>query len=310
MKIYNSINDFKPTFRPIITLGTFDGVHIGHKHILNQMNKISQIEKGQSVLITFNPHPRHVLYPENKELKLINTIEEKTEHLKQENLAHLIIQNFTKSFSRKKSINFVRDILVDKLNIGHLVVGHDHQFGRNREGSIEDLYLLSELYNFKITKIPFEDINEVIVSSTKIRKAILAGNIQLANTYLGYHFHFTANVISGTSIGKTIGFPTANLDIQDKLKIIPADGVYVVKIGYKKKQYYGMMNIGVKPTFQAQSRSIEVHIFDFNQDIYNNSLCIYVLSRLRDEIKFNNINELKTQLQEDSDHARIILEKF
>lgn len=310
MKIYNSIDNFKPNFKPIITLGTFDGVHIGHKYILSHLNNISQEEKGESVLITFDPHPRHVLYPENQELKLINTLEEKETHLKEANLSHLIIQKFTKDFSRKKSINFVRDILVNRLNIAHLVVGHDHQFGRNREGSIEDLQILSELYNFKVTELPCEDMNEVIVSSTKIRKAILAGKIELANTYLGYYFHFSATVVVGNSIGKTIGFPTANLVIENRLKIIPSDGVYIVKVQHHGKQYYGMMNIGCKPTFRTKKRGLEVHIFNFDKNIYNKSLDVSVLRRLRDEKKFQNIDDLKKQLSKDLDEANNIIKSF
>lgn len=307
MKVYNSISSFSINSKTIITVGTFDGVHIGHKCILNHLRKISKKKSGESVLLTFSPHPRHVLQPENLEPKLINTIEEKKVLLENAGIDHLIIQKFTKDFSRKKSVNFVRDILVDKLNVSHLIIGHDHQFGRNREGSLKELRLLSELYNFQIDHIPSKSRNNVTVSSTKIREALLIGNIDLANKYLGYLFHFTAEVISGKSIGKNLGFPTANLKLEDKLKIIIGKGVYLVKVRYDFKQYYGMMNIGVKPTFKEETESIEVHIFDFNIEIYGAKLYIEVVKRLRDEKEFKSVKLLKEQLKKDYIHAKDII---
>ena len=292
MKIFNSLDDFKVNFKTIVTIGTFDGVHIGHRYIINQLNKIAKKEGGESVLLTFSPHPRFVLYGDSSELKLIDTLEEKKRKLKENGLQNLVVQDFTKEFSRIKYVNFVRDILVKKLNVDCLVIGYDHQFGRNREGSYKELNALAELYNFKLKQIPPQKNNDIAVSSTKIRNLLKDGNIKEANKYLGDNFCLKGRVVDGDKIGRKIGYPTANISV-DPNKIIPREGVYVVNVIIDNSEYEGMLNIGVK------TQKIEVHIFDFNKDIYSKELVIKFLDWIRSPIKFDNNFDLKDQLHKD-----------
>ena len=297
---YNSLEDFKPDFKTIVTIGTFDGVHFGHKYIIEHLNRIAKREGGQSVLLTFSPHPRHVLYEDHHDLKLLNTLEEKKEALKEIELQNFVVQNFTKEFSRMKYVNFVRDILVKRLNVDHLVIGYDHHFGRNREGSIKELQELSALYNFTLEQIPPQKKNDVPVSSTKIRKLLQEGNIENANKYLGYEYMLTGNVVHGDKMGRTINYPTANIEVQD-FKLIPKAGVYLVKLDFMTINYFGMLNIGIK------TNKIEVHIFNFSKEIYNERIKIKLLSRLRDGLAFNNSMDLKKQLQKDEKKCKSIL---
>lgn len=297
---YNSLEDFKPDFKTIVTIGTFDGVHFGHKYIIEHLNRIAKREGGQSVLLTFSPHPRHVLYEDHHDLKLLNTLEEKKEALKEIELQNFVVQNFTKEFSRMKYVNFVRDILVKRLNVDHLVIGYDHHFGRNREGSIKELQELSALYNFTLEQIPPQKKNDVPVSSTKIRKLLQEGNIENANKYLGYEYMLTGNVVHGDKMGRTINYPTANIEVQD-FKLIPKAGVYLVKLDFMTINYFGMLNIGIK------TNKIEVHIFNFSNEIYNERIKIKLLSRLRDGLDFNNSMDLKKQLQQDEKKCKSIL---
>ena len=297
MKIYNSLDDFKVNFKTIVTIGTFDGVHIGHRYIINQLNKIAKKEGGESVLLTFSPHPRFVLYGDSSELKLIDTLEEKKRKLKENGLQNLVIKDFTKEFSRVKYVNFVRDILVKKLNVDCLVIGYDHQFGRNREGSFKELIALAELYNFDLKQISPQKNNDIAVSSTKIRNLLLDGNIKEANKCLDDNFSLKGRVVDGDKIGRKIGYPTANISI-DVNKIIPREGVYVVNVIIDNSEYEGMLNIGVK------TQKIEVHIFDFNNDIYNKELTIKFLDWIRSPIKFENNFDLKDQLQKDEISCR------
>ncbi len=261
MKSYNSLDNFKSDFKTIVTIGTFDGVHIGHGYIINYLNKIAKREGGESVLLTFSPHPRLVINKEHSHLKLIDTLDEKKEKLKNLGLQNFVVQKFTKEFSRIKYVNFVRDILVKKLNVDHLVIGYDHQFGRNREGSIKELQELSQLYNFKVEEIPPQKREDVSISSTKIRNLVLEGDIETANKYLANNFLLSGTVIDGEKIGRTINYPTANISF-DKDKLIPKAGVYAVTINVLNKNFNGMLNIGVK------HQKIEVHIFDFSKNIY------------------------------------------
>ena len=300
MRSYNSLEDFTPDFKTIVTIGTFDGVHIGHKYIIEHLNKIAKREHGESVLLTFFPHPRHVLYEDDQALKLLNTFDEKKESLKDVGLQNFVVQNFTKEFSRIKYVNFVRDVLVEKLNVDHLVIGYDHHFGRNREGSIKELQELSSLYNFTLEQIPPQKKNDVSVSSTKIRKLLQEGNIENANKYLGYEYMLTGNVVHGNKIGRTINYPTANLEVED-CKLIPKAGVYVVKLNFMTTNFFGMLNIGVK------TNKMEVHIFNFSKEIYNKKIKIKLISRLRDGIDFNNSKDLKKQLQQDEKKCKSIL---
>jgi riboflavin kinase/FMN adenylyltransferase len=297
---YNSLENFNPDFKTIVTIGTFDGVHFGHKYIIEHLNKIAQREGGQSVLLTFDPHPRHVLYEDQHDLKLLNTLDEKKNQLEELELKNFVVQNFTKEFSRIKYVHFVRDILVKKLNVDHLVIGYDHHFGRNREGSINELNELSSLYNFTLEQIPPQKKNDVSVSSTKIRKLLNEGNIEKANKYLGYEYMLSGNVVHGNKMGRTINYPTANIEV-DRNKLIPKAGVYLVKITFQLEDFFGMLNIGV------ETNKIEVHVFNFSKEIYGQKIIIKLINRLRDGVDFKNSLALKKQLQNDEKKCKAIL---
>lgn len=296
MKIFSSIPDFPSETKTIITIGTFDGVHLGHSVILNRLNALAQKTKMQSVLLTFFPHPRHVLQTADQEMKLINTLDEKKILLEKSGLDNLVVHEFTKEFSRIQSANFVRDYLVEKLNLHTLVIGYDHHFGRNREGSIKELTALSELYGINIEMISPQLFEDIAVSSTKIRKLLEKGEIEQANHYLGYAFFIFGKVIRGNAIGKTIGFPTANIEIDNKWKLHPADGVYAVQVMLGERTYKGMMNIGNKPTIEGRKKTLEVHLLDFSEDIYGEQLQIKFIKKIREEKKFENLDALKQQL--------------
>jgi len=310
VKIFDSINKFPSNVKTIVTLGTFDGVHKGHIAIINRINDIAKKNNLESVLLTFYPHPRHVLYPDDQNLKLINTIEEKIDSLKLTGLDNLIIHKFDKNFSRLKSVNFIRDILVEKLNMNYMIVGFDHQFGKNREGSFEDLIQFSNLYDFKIEKIEAQLVEGVAISSTKIRKAIQAGEIVKANSYLSSIYSITATVIKGNNIGNSIGFPTANLDVSNKWKIIPKNGVYFVSVLVQNRKYFGMLNLGSRPTIADSTFVIEVHLFDFNKQIYNDIVKVNFLKRIREEKKFLDLSKLKLQLKKDEIECRSMIDNF
>ena len=307
MKVFTTIPNYPSENKSIVTIGTFDGVHLGHRVVLRRMREIAKKTKGESVLLTFFPHPRHVLYKDNQDMKLITTLQEKQDLINQAGLDNLVIHEFTKKFSRIKPVNFVRDILVEQLNVHTLVIGYDHHFGRNREGSIQELTTLADLYDFNIEKIDPQYFEDVTVSSSKIRKLIEKGEMVKAKQYLGYEFMLNGKVIKGNSLGKTINFPTANIVVENKWKILPADGVYAVKIVLEAKEYKGMMNIGQKPTVDGNGKSLEVNIFDFNQDIYGEGMEIRFVKRIRDERKFENLLGLKKQLLIDRNKARKIL---
>ncbi len=306
MNIYHSIEDFPSDIKTIVSIGTFDGVHKGHKTIINRINEIAKKEGLKSVLLTFDPHPRHVIYPDDQELRLIHTIEEKIEALSKTDLKNLVIHKFTKEFSRTRSVNFIRDILINKFNMKYMVVGFDHHFGKNRQGTFDNLLELSDLYDFKIEKVDPQNIGEVTISSTKIRNAILDGDCKKANSYLSSNFSLHGKVIKGNQIGTSIGFPTANLKIDDKWKIIPKEGVYAVKVFIKYKQYFGMLNIGNRPSISDESFVIEAHIFDFNATIYNEELRIEFMQRIRDEKQFSDLEQLKSQLKIDEINCKKI----
>ena len=308
MKIYNSINDFPAETKTIVTIGTFDGVHKGHIAIINRINQVANESGLKSVLLTFYPHPRHVLYPDDQKLNLINTIEEKIETLSRTGLDNLVIHKFTKEFSRIKSINFIRDLLVGKLNMNFMIVGFDHHFGKNREGTFENLIELSDLYDFKIEKIEPQLVDEVSISSTKIRNAIKEGEIKKANLYLNSNFSILGKVVNGNNIGSKIGFPTANLQILNKWKILPKEGVYAVMVIFNEIKYFGMLNLGIRPTISDNSFAIEVHIFDFSLKIYDKELKIEFLQRIRDEKKFSDLKKLRLQLEKDKINCEKIVD--
>ena len=302
MEIIHSLSNYQYTGNSVVTIGTFDGVHIGHQRIIEQVVSTAKILGKKSVLLTFFPHPRMVLQ-QNASIELINTIEERANLLSKTGLDYLIIHPFSIAFSRLTALNFVRDVLVNQLHTSKLIIGYDHHFGKNREGNLEQLKEYSHLYNFEVEEIPAQDINDVAVSSTKIRKALSEKNIKTANKYLGYHFMLNGTVVNGKQLGGTIGFPTANLNIKEDYKLIPKTGVYVVKSDINKQSVFGMMNIGFRPTLEGKHQTIEVHFFDFKNDLYNQNLTVEVLYFLRDEQKFDSIENLISQLKDDKKTA-------
>ncbi len=306
MEIIHSLSNYNHQDKTIVTIGTFDGVHIGHQKIIEQVVKTAKESHQKSVLLTFFPHPRMVLQ-KDASIELINTIDERAKLLAKTGLDYLVIHPFSKEFSRLTALDFVRDILVNKLNTSKLIIGYDHHFGKNREGNLEQLTEYSHLYDFDVEEIPAQDINDVSVSSTKIRKALAEKNIKTANKYLGYHFMLNGNVINGKQLGGKIGFPTANLDIKEDYKLIPKTGVYVVNSTIGGNIVYGMMNIGFRPTIDGKHQTIEIHFFDFKEDLYDQYLTINVLYFLRDEQKFGSVDSLIIQLKEDEKSVRAYL---
>ena len=310
MNTIQNISNFSSSEKTYITIGTFDGVHIGHQKIIEKLVLEAKKANRKSVLLTFFPHPRMVLQ-KDVSIKLINTIEERAKLLKKTGLDYLIIHPFSKAFSRMTALEFVRDILVNKLNISKLIIGYDHHFGKNREGNIVQLTEYSHLYDFVVEEIPAQDIDDVSVSSTKIRLALAEGNLKTANNYLGYNFILNGNVVNGKQLGGKIGYPTANINIKETYKLIPKTGVYIVKSIVDKKVVFGMMNIGNRPTVNGAYQTIEVHFFDFNKNIYNTNLTVELLYFLRDEEKFDSLNALITQLKKDEQVAlAYILKNF
>lgn len=306
MKIHHTLNSYTKS-PSAITIGTFDGVHLGHQKIIKRLLNIAE-EKGlQSVILTFFPHPRMVLQSA-VEIKLLNTIEERQEILSSLGLDHLIIKKFTKDFSKLPADQYVKDILVDKLNAKYIIIGYDHRFGKNRRADINDLIEFGKLYDFKVEEISVKDVEEVAVSSTKIRNALNSGDIKTANSFLGYDYFLTGTVVKGKQIGKQIGFPTANIDIKETYKLIPKNGSYVVKSYIDNNPFFGMMNIGTNPTVNGTKQSIEVHFFNLNQDLYNKKLKIELLERLRDEQKFDSLEYLQSQLKIDKENALKFIE--
>lgn len=308
MKVYQDFEEVGNIPNAVLTIGTFDGVHLGHQKIIERLKEEAKRINGETVLFTFFPHPRMVINPTNHGLKLIQTQAEKIENLERLGLDHLIIFPFTKEFSTLSADEFVRDYLVNKLHVKTIVVGYDHQFGKNREGSLKQLQKLSEALPFEVIEIPAHEVDEINVSSTKIRQAIEIGDIQTANSYLNEPFEISGNVVKGNQIGRTIGFPTANIEIGDELKIIPAIGVYAVEVileDHRKLQ--GMMNIGIRPTVtDSKEVKIEVFIFDFSEAIYDQSIKVYLLQRIRGEHRFQSVEVLRAQLQEDEKTVRTI----
>jgi len=282
----------------IITIGTFDGVHFGHQKILGKVVKIAQDNKCIPSVLTLFPHPRMVLGKDH-DVKLLNTIEERVELLKNQGIEEVIVKEFTQEFANLSARDYVKSVLVDELNLSHIVIGYDHHFGKNRTANITDLKHFASEFNFKVEEISAQDIKDVTVSSTKIRTALHDGNVELANSYLGYNFFISGTVIKGKGLGRTIAFPTANIHIKETYKLIPRDGVYVVSSTYNNELVYGMMNIGTNPTVDGKSRSVEVHFFDFNEDLYGKTIRIAFLNRLRSEQKFDSVDALKAQLKND-----------
>ncbi len=303
MKQYSSISQYQNKQASILTVGTFDGVHLGHKAILNQLVHTAEKEQLASVVLTFFPHPRMVLHNDT-DIKLINTIDERIELLQKTELQHVIIHPFTKEFSRLTALEYVRDILVHQLHIKKIIVGYDHHFGRNRTATLTDLEDFGNTFGFKVIEISAQQSNDIAISSTKIRNALLQGDITTANTYLGYHFMLTGTVVKGKNIGTNIGFPTANLFVKETYKLIPKNGVYVVQTMINNSRVYGITNIGTNPTVGGTVKTIETHFLDFNDNLYNQNLRVEFLTRIRDEYTFSSLEQLKKAIATDEAFAR------
>ncbi len=307
MNVYNSIDNFPGTANAVVTIGTFDGVHIGHQQIIRNLRKLAAETHGETVLLTFFPHPRMVLQPDDNDLKLITTMVEREELLRSFGIDHLIIQPFDKEFSRISATEFVRDQLMQKIGMKTLVIGYDHHFGRNREGSYKDLEEMAPVYGFRLEEINEQVINHVAVSSTKVRKALLEGDITAANQLLGHRFSFRGKVVEGDRIGRTIGFPTANIEIPEPYKLIPAIGIYAVQVQLDNVVKNGMLYIGTRPVLDGKTLRIEVNIFDFDDDIYGKEIRIIFVSRIRGDMPIKDLQKLKEKLNEDKAAATKIL---
>ncbi len=305
MKTIHNFFNFFSKKKTIITIGTFDGVHIGHQKIIAQLLEASKKQHEVSVILTFFPHPRMVLQKDH-EVKMINTLNEKSKLLEDFGLDALIIHPFDKDFSRLTAFEFVRNVLINQLNISKLIIGYDHHFGKNREGNFEQLQEYGAMFDFELEEIPAQNLNDITISSTKIRTALLNGNIEKANNYLGYHFMLTGVVVKGKKLGSTIGFPTANIEIEESYKLIPKAGVYAIKATLDDVRYNGMLNIGNRPTVKGKHQTIEVNFFNFNADLYGKTIQIELLKFLRDEQKFDSLDDLKLQLQKDKISAQEI----
>lgn len=306
MVTVQSIDHYDKVHSNVITIGTFDGVHIGHRMILERIINNAKKADLKSMVLTFFPHPRMVLQ-KDADIKLLNTLEEKNEILESLGLDYLIIHPFSKDFSRLSATEFVRDILVNKLKTKKIVIGYDHRFGRNRTANINDLITFGNTFDFEVEEISAQEIDDVSVSSTKIRKALEEGDVQTANTYLGYLYMLTGSVKKGKGLGRQLHFPTANLHIEETYKLIPKNGAYVVKSIINDTAVFGMMNIGYNPTVSGTKKTIEINFFNFNQDLYDQKLQVAIIERLRDEHKFDSIEALKEQLVKDKETSLSII---
>ncbi len=311
MQIHYDLDNFK-ALNPVVTIGTFDGVHLGHREVISELKQLSDLSGGESVVFTFEPHPRIVISPLEDSLRLLSTKEEKIRLMEKIGVGHLVIYPFTKEFSRLTYDEFVTKILVENMHISSLVVGYDHRFGQGRQGDFHSLERLSESLNFKVEQLSQLVVDNKVVSSTKIRQALEQGDIIKANHFLGYQYALTGKVVEGMRLGRTIGFPTANIDTCDLHKLVPGDGVYAVLIELNGRSFKGMLNIGMRPTVNsnADNKTIEVHIFNFEEDIYNSSITAIFVEKIRNEQKFERLELLQTQLAQDQISAISILSKY
>ncbi len=300
MNVVNGIENYNATSNSILTIGTFDGVHLGHQKIINSLVAIAERQKLQANILTFFPHPRMVLQKETN-LKLIDTLKEKQNLLSELGIDNLIIQPFSKEFSKLTAIEFTRDILVNKLGISSLMIGYDHRFGKNREASVEDLIVYGKTYNFEVIVIPAQEVSSLTVSSTKVREAIKESDFKKVSRFLGRYYELTGKVIKGDGLGRTIQFPTANIEIEETYKLIPSKGVYLVKIYFEGNEFSGMMNIGNRPTINGFDQTIEIHVFDINENLYGKNLKVSLIKKIRDEKKFDSLTTLKNQLIKDEE---------
>ncbi|WGK66053.1 bifunctional riboflavin kinase/FAD synthetase [Croceiramulus getboli] len=309
MEIYNTAKEFKPSSGTVVTIGTFDGVHLGHRKIMQRLIESGKTNGLSSLVLTFFPHPRMVLQ-QDSDIRLINTIEERKRLLEATGIDQLIVHPFTREFSRLSAESFVENILVNRLKARKVIIGYDHHFGRNRNANIDDLKRFGESFDFEVEEISKQDIDDVAISSTKIRRALEAGDIDLANTYLGYPFMLSGSVVEGKQIGRTIGYPTANLQIAEPYKLIPASGIYVVKAQVGEQSIYGMTSIGTNPTVGGTHQTIETFFFDFDQDLYQQPLQIELLTRIRDEQKFSSVSVLVAAMQRDEEFSRRFIQNY
>jgi riboflavin kinase/FMN adenylyltransferase len=307
MKIYHTLEDFSRLRYGVVTSGTFDGVHLGHQKILQRLREVAEKNQGETVVITFWPHPRLILKPEEPFMKLLNTFEEKAELLRQQGINHLIRIPFTKEFSQLSSQQFITEILVDIIGTKKLVIGYDHRFGKNREGSFELLKINAPSYGFEVEEIPKQEVDHVGISSTRIRKALAEGDIETANHFLARPYSLSGRVIKGDKLGRVLGFPTANIDLDSHDKLVPAEGIYVVQVIYEKKVFGGMLYIGNRPTVDGSRRSIEVNIFEFDREIYGETIQLLFIKLLRADSKFSDLESLKNQLQIDKELSLQVL---
>lgn len=308
LKEYSNTADFPKDKGTVVTIGTFDGVHLGHKAILTRLVETAKKSNLESVLLTFFPHPRMVLQSDN-DLKLLNTLEEKKELLAAIGIDHLVIHPFTREFSRLTAVEYVRDVLVNQLHAKKIIIGYDHRFGRNRTADIEDLREFGDTYHFDVEEISAKELDDVAISSTKIRNALLEGAIETANNFLGYRYMVNGRIVPGKRIGNTIGYPTANLQVDASYKLVPKNGVYITQATIDGKRYYGLTSIGTNPTVGGVKRTIETHFLDMSMDLYERPITLEFLSWIREEEKFNSVAELQKAIAEDERLARAYLEK-
>ncbi len=310
MKIYHNISDFKPVKNAIVTVGTFDGIHLGHQAILQKMVEEARQTGGETVVITFYPHPRLVLHLESANLKLISNQQKKIARFHEIGIDNLIIIKFTKEFSLTNSEDFIRDYIVEKIKPVKLVVGYDHHFGKDRSGDYKLLYDLGHQFNFEVERVQLQDVENIAVSSTKIRAALIAGDVKKANMLLGYDYTICGKVVHGNEIGRTIGFPTANIATPHEYKLIAVSGVFACRVEWNGQHFDGMGNIGYRPTVSDGHLTVEVHIFDFDRFIYDEEICISFIDRIRNEQKFENIEALRQQLLSDKKQVTKILAEY
>lgn len=303
MNVFHSVQSFKSDKKTIVTLGTFDGMHVGHQAILNKLKLQKEFYGYETLVLTFFPHPRMVLKTDHK-ISLLNTIDERIKQIDQFGIDHLVVQEFTQEFANLSAEEFVKNVLVDQFNIGKIVIGYDHRFGKNRSADIHDLIEFGKKYHFDVEQISAKELDDVSVSSTKIRNALNQGDVGLAKTYLGYPYMVSGKVVSGKQLGRTIGYPTANIQVAEDYKLIPTIGVYVVSVTVKGTDYYGMLSVGTNPTVGGTEKTIEVYIFDFNDTIYNEEITVRFLTKIRDEEKFASIDLLIEALKNDEVFSR------
>jgi riboflavin kinase/FMN adenylyltransferase len=308
MKVYRSLSEIQQIKNPVVTIGTFDGVHEGHRQIIARLKKACKEIDGESFIFTFHPHPRMVLFPGQTDLKLLTLTEEKLQLLETAGVDHVLVYPFTREFASLSADQYVKEILVDGIGVKKLIIGYDHKFGNNREGNIETLRGFSSQFGFTVEEIPAHEIDHINVSSTRIRKALEHGDIQTANNFLGYKYFLSGKVVEGKKLGRQLGYPTANIEVTERAKLIPGIGVYAATTIVAGQRYKGMMSVGVNPTTDTDNKlKIEINIFNFDRDIYGEEITVEFCSRLRNEEKFSSLEDLKKQLAQDRENALAIL---